>query len=478
MGIFLFIIILIFYIIQSNVIIKFKRFMPIYKESNKFLICEFITQRINNIYEAEIYMGQPPQIIPGFLKTNKYGFTLTNYECPHAVHYYKEKSKTFSYNNNIKYYNCIKFNESLSFYSTINSTNYDIQINNYTITADNYFMSTQCFHIGTQLLIVPEEKNTNLMEELHKRKYIKSYYYEYQIKSEDEIYLILGLNDDFENDNNFKFIKAMIIPYSYQINLKWGLIFQNLYLNNYNSTSPYNSEIKAELDINYGCILGSTDFNKYFQNYLKNNNINVEPKRYEKEYYIYLIDKKYEYIIKNFSIHFYHRELNFNFTFDFKDLFLEKENGYFFLIAFEYDYRNSWKFGFPFFKKYRFIFNLDSKMMGFYCQNGCRNENDNNINNKIIEDTNRYNSNNNSEIKNNGVEGGKEGENKIINKNDINRKFIVLLFFIGIIFVVTVLLFLGMLIGKKIFGIRKAKVNELLELYDYSSNAQKEDKKN
>ena len=343
---------------------KFNRYLPIKTESKSMLLGQFVNQRITNIFASNIYLGDPPQTMPGFLKTNEYGFTLSNYECPHSVFYYKEKSKTFKRTTNQKNYNYLKFSDSLFFYSSLNSLNYDIQVKNYTIIADNQLAGSQCFHIGTQLLINQEEKETNLMDELHKKKYIKTYFYEYKIYDEDEIYLILGLEDNFENDKDYKFIKPMITPYSYNINLKWGLTFQNISINDYNI--PYKREAKVELDINYGCFLGNSDFKEYFIDYLKYHGITIEMRRYEKNYYIYFFEKnmtKFN-IIKNINVTFYHKELNFNFTFNFNDLILEKENGYYFLIAFEYDFRGNWKFGFPFFKKYHFIFNLFVLVLG------------------------------------------------------------------------------------------------------------------
>ena len=449
--------------------------MPINRETKNMLLGEFISQRIKNTYVSEIYMGDPCQTIPGFLKTNEYGFILSNYECPHKVFYYKEKSKTFSYQTNKKDYNYFKINDSLFFYSSLYSTNYDLQVKNYTIIADNDLRGPQCFHIGTQLLINQEEKNTNLIDELHKKKYIQSYYYEYKIYNEDEIYLIIGLEEDFQNNDKYAFIKPLITPYTYHINLKWGLIFQNLNLNNY--SQPYNKETKVELDINCGCILGNSDFLQYFKKYLKENGISVEPKSYEKNYYVFFFEKnmtRFD-IIKNIKLEFYHKELNYYFSFNYDDLILEKTNGFYFLIAFEYDFRSSWKFGFPFFKKYKFIFNHDSKIMGFYNPNGFvdnmmdNNKKNNNFFNKTLERNKSLESNNdnNRNFRNN--------ENKSF-KSTFNFRLIII---VGIIsLAVAIILFFGILIGKKMFGVRKTKVNELLEMYDYSAADKKEINKN
>ena len=482
-------------ITKTSIVINLGRYLPINKESKNMQLGEFITQQITNVYATEIFLGDPPQSIPGFLKMDKYGFTLTNYECPHKVFYFKEKSNTFSYVTNKKYYNRLDFYDSLSFYSSKYSTTRDIQVKNYTITADNQLMGPQCFHIGMQLLINREEKETNIIDQLHHKKIINSYYYEYKIYDENEIYLIIGLNENYENNNKYKFIKPIIIPYSYVINLKWGLTFQSFNLSNY--SLPYNKDIKAEFDINCGCILGNSDFRHYFKNYLADNDIKVEPKRYERDYYVYFFEKNMKNfeIIKNINLQLYHRELNYNFTFNYQDLILEKDNGYYFLIAFEYDFRGYWKLGFPFFKKYHFVFNHDTKMMGFLWPNGCTDsENDNNEhnnnednndnkgNNNIINNDNNTidyinkTKDNNSSINNTQNNNNNKKEKTIKMDENIKYSFNVIIFIIiGIIIVFSIIFFFGLLLGKKMFGIRKSKVNELVELYDYSAADKKKE---
>jgi hypothetical protein len=212
-----------------------------------------------------------------------------------------------------------------------------------------------------------------------------------------------------------------------------GLKFANINLNNYGIS--YNRETNAEFDISLGCLLGSTDFNEYFKIFLKDNNISVEPKLMEQEYYVYFFSKDLEKIeiIKNFTITFYNQELNYNFILDYNDLFLEKRFGYYFLIAFEKEFRSTWKIGFPFFKKYKFIFDQKSKSVGFYCPDGCG-----------------------------------DGGNSQIKENSFNyKKFFIIL---GIIIGAIIILIIGIFIGKTIFEVRKRRANELLEVYKYKED--------
>ena len=53
-------------VIQSNIVIKFKKLNPISEESKNMAIGEFVIKRISNEYVTEINIGEPPQKIPGF----------------------------------------------------------------------------------------------------------------------------------------------------------------------------------------------------------------------------------------------------------------------------------------------------------------------------------------------------------------------------------------------------------------------------
>ena len=118
--------------------------------------------------------------------------------------------------------------------------------------------------------------------------------------------------------------------------------------------------------------------------------------------------------------------------------------------------------------------------MGFYCPDGCSDnmqdyDNYNKSKDNIDDNKNDSNYNNSLELNNNNNNENKDIRN--IKENKLNFKMILILFF-GIIFTVIIILFFGICIGKKLFGVRKNKVNELLELYDYSSsNDNKENNK-
>ena len=416
--------------------IKFSRNFPIEKESENLTLFEFVKNRVNNIYKTEILIGEPSQKITGFLKSDSHGFFLSNENCPESAFFEIEKSKSI---NIIKNDTKIQFSDTISFNSYSKSD--DIIINNYTLSIDKIINEPVCFHIGTQLY---RTREINLFTELHNKKYIDTYNYYYKISSSgDDIYLFFNVS--INANMNYKIIKPLSsYNYStYQVLQSWGLEFENVFLTN--DTLYYSRERSVvQFDINLNCIIGTFYFKESFNKFLIDNNIYVKPLNYKNQYYVYFFEKNMEGIdiIKNINVKFYHEETKYYFTFDYNDLILEKSNGYYFLIVFDTKIKYKWKFGIPFFKKYKFIFNLDSKLMTFFDNTNI----DNNLNNT------------------NNIKDQKIKENK-----NITLK-IFLLIILGFIFIVFLVFIIGILIGKKFFGIRKTKVNELLELYDYSSN--------
>ena len=141
---------------------------------------------------------------------------------------------------------------------------------------------------------------------MHKQNFIKSYFYEYKISNDDELFLELDLNIDINKNNEYKFIKPINIKVSYyNINQKWGLSFYKFKLNNY--TFSLNTEAQAEFNINYGCFFGITEFKEYFEKYLEDNDIFVEAKYIEREFYIYFFEKNLKNVekLKNIELVFY-----------------------------------------------------------------------------------------------------------------------------------------------------------------------------
>ena len=131
---------------------------------------------------------------------------------------------------------------------------------------------------------------------------------------------------------------------------------------------------------------------------------------------------------------FEHKEFNYNFSINFEDLYVRKNNFIFLKIIFEIYQNTNWILGDPFINKYLLFFDSDSKEIGFYSKN---------INDNL------------------------DKEKK--EKNDDSFFVVFRKIIIGI-----VLIIFGIYIGKKLFGLRrKLRANELEETFEYKPSSEK-----
>ena len=404
----------------------------------------YINYYIENIFTTEILIGEPSQILPAYLNPGKSGFYLTNRTCPIKKFYLYKKSTNYKLIDKISYdfYNIYYISDSLSFEKDQKSD----KIDNYTILVDCELEESLCFVFGTKLESNDKEIQNSLLNNLHKNKYIQSYYYSYEVnnKNGNELKFIFDI-DIKGNKDGYSFIKAYEYNDIKGKHIDWGVNFNILEINN---STKYLVYLRAELNINLGCLIAPNDFKKIFEQIYNENEVLAKQIIYGNNYHIYQFDYKYYEKLKNFRLDFYHKELNFHFILDYQDLFIEKSDTIFCLIIFEYKQIYHWKFGLPFLKKYKFIYNSDNKFIGFL---------KNNINKTVIENL--------SNIQNDTL----KNDNNFVK---IKTKIIIIVFLIFLLIIIG-MVFFGILIGKKLYKIRKTKTNELLELYDYSSKSDK-----
>ena len=152
--------------------------------------------------------------------------------------------------------------------------------------------------------------------------------------------------------------------------------FHSIYINN--NLIEENKEIYFNVNFNgfkapknFFSFINNSFFNEYYKNencfYVHNNksfiycNSNVNIKKFP-------------------EIKFYNKEINYTFVLTFKDLFIEINNKYYFLIVCE---SYNWIFGIPFIKKYNPVFDQENKYIGFYKKYLTEKLLNNNINKKI-----------------------------------------------------------------------------------------------
>ena len=149
--------------------------------------------------------------------------------------------------------------------------------------------------------------------------------------------------------------------YSIDNKIDWGIRFEQI---KYDDIEDKLLEgVTGKFSLDYSFIICSSYFWKYlkknfFEKYI-NKSICFE---YEKN------DDKYFYCNKKFDIKQFKNitfNSNFNFKFTYKDLFLYKNNNYYFLIS-SNNRIFHWMLGKIFLQKYQFIFNHDGKLLMWY----------------------------------------------------------------------------------------------------------------
>ena len=436
---FIFITLILFLNINSKLQIKFQKYNSLLSEFMERNIAFFVDYFIENIYSTQIYIGEPSQRIIGFLKPEQVGFYLinNNITCISKSLYNYEKSNNFKLieKESQKYYNIYHFSDSVLIENITNSENIKSKIDDFEIMSICELNQPLCLVFGTNLIAYGEEIKDNFLYSLHKNNHIKSYYFSYDIntRNNDELAYIFDI-DANETTNGYTFIQTSSKTEGKKQNLVWGLNFDKIY---FEDDILNEKEAIAEFNYNLGTLIGPSSFHDLFKKFLKKNEIMETLIEYNKKYYIYTFEDNAYDKLKNFTIDFYHKEFDFHFTLNYKDLFYEKFSKIYFLIVFDYKENNYWKFGLPFLKKYNFIYNYDSKTIGFFNNNKNYNKN-NDINDN----------NNNNFFKKNGS---------------------IILIIALILLLVLILIFIGVLIGKKLYQVRKIRTNELPDLYEYNS---------
>ena len=319
----------------------------------------------------------------------------------------------------------------------------------------SYKLNETIYHlnIGLELMKSQNEKY-NLINLLKERKIIDNYNWFITFNN------VKRNSDGLYNLDDINNIKGQLIigcfPHDYNLYLfsknnirvdySWVMNFKNIYY--YIIDSDYNNGKKRQeisslyrqalININEFLIFAPIQYkilieNDYFAQYISNNICHYY---YDNELEGFFCDKSENFTKNNLkefpTLYFENNRFNYTFELNYKDLFIEKDNKYYFLIVCENGDVDDWFFGYTFIKKYQFAFNQDSKSINFYKQDLSKDE-----------------------------------ENEDKGKNDINKFNMVYL----ILIIVSWIIFigLGLLLGKFLFNKykKKKRANELDDNYEY-----------
>ena len=344
----------------------------------------FIENNLENSIYSEIKAGTYNSFPEGkkiiiFLNLQKSIFSISDLNiCPSKSFYNKNESTSYQNKNGLS-------KDSFYFYS-------DIKLSKIEKISDIFFKYKEengknnfCGIIGFNMINGRDNEDKNFLFNLKKNKYINNYYISFifnekkpfdnyeNLKGE----IIIGelpheYNKEQFNENCFKQDSVSI-----ELVKSYLFIFDKIYVGLKDKEKNILEEkdkslLKVYLEISYGLISGPDVYQKYIEeNFFEKkevSNLCKKMKDYGKsmEYDIYVCDKEIKSKFNLFpDLIFYYQNFNYNFTFNYEDLFMLKNDKYYFKVIFIGGLKN-WRFGLPFFLKYQLVFNHDTKQIGFY----------------------------------------------------------------------------------------------------------------
>ena len=340
---------------------------------------------INNLILAELSLGTSAQKIKLRIEFESYIFYIAGKGSSSTINFAQENSKTYQ--------------KILEKELDINAS----KLNKAIYSSDYFYFNNKKYIVSFLLGINTDEDNSggliglnlddkndminydkyNFLNELKRIGLINDYYFTIKYENNKSGKIIIGdLPHNYDknyNKDNYKDIYSEIS----EMDLTWKIKFNGIYMG-----ENENAEIKTNIeDYAYGyfrleknIIEGTEKYRKELLNSFMqekiNNNLCFEIK--SRVYYNYYCKKEVD-LSKMNNIYFYNKGLDFTFELTYKDLFYYNhlDGNNYFLVVFsteideedqdqEIDYNNYWILGEPFFRKYQFYFNKNSKRIGIY----------------------------------------------------------------------------------------------------------------
>ena len=423
-----------FFLTKSESVITLPLKIDSIEDEKNFDITQLETSKIY----TEISVGNPNQKIKLYLSFSFYlTFIFTEQANgaynPINSNTYRNISKAFYYSSPFE--KGFKSNESL-FFNTYNNSNLEVEDYSFDlITEINKNSYLKGGIIGLKLFDNKYRGDPlyNIIVQLKKRHIIESYGWSIKFDKNGNGVLSIGAYPHEYDHQNYstEYFKQILSGWR-ATGVYWEIEFSNIitgYGNYIESTT------KCEMQIETGLIFGTDEYYKIVKKEFFEEKMN-KSECYEETStssvnmnFKYFYCTKYESIKEFKGIHFKNNDLDKDFFFDYNDLFIKKNNKYYFLIAFRPSTNVNWIIGYPFFKKYEFVFQPDKKIIGTYIAYPKVSTND--------------------------------------NGNKTNTSVILLICLVCVLFVVISVLsiFLFKLLKKKL---KKKRANELDDNFDYS----------
>ena len=440
----------------------------------------------------ELNIGTPPQKITALLNQNISCLSFDDGQLGN-YNYFPIKSSSFKINDRLNDYNRLKIGNEIFHFSNNIKYNLNFLLLKNSSSLNKMYnpvigLNVPYYYIQKYMLY----PCNNFLYDLKRAKVIKKNLYSIKYNNKTNGEFIIG-DDLYEYDPiNFPQSKFSTIYYNLFMSIYFELIYiydktNNInYILNSNNSNLYNTKSEAYINLNLGFIIGTNEYKNYidkifFNKLIKNNICKIEIIKYNpdnndidkrfinNDFYLYSCNKDFSggkksknYYIEFPILKFSSKKIEYNFVFTNEDLFEQISEKYYFLIIFkksENHQNEQWYLGEPFYKKYSFTTNLDSRTIGFYLDEKNLEDNINDI-----QDINKKDINNNVT---------KDDENIINRKININIKNIVkytIAVCVGI-FALFIAYYIGVTVREK----RRKRANELKDdNYEYMPEKNKD----
>ena len=344
---------------------------------------DFMFRLLTDDLYLNLKIGSPPQIIPTIWKMDYYSFKIYN------LSYNYSRSTTYQGISENFIYSFDEVSEALFckdlFYFLDEYNNSIIRPFKYiNIKNDKKNYS----FIGLQLPDATTDNLITFIKQLKENDIINKYiFYIIYDRTESRIdnpngiiyfgdypHNIKKFSDKYNINNYFEIKVANRNKLAY-----WDILFDNIYFCEKNKNNNDSIKIKhkqVELLGNMQISIGTDEYHEFissyfFEEYVKHNICEQKTILNETDYIYYKCQKNNNFNITKFpSLFFELKEVNFNFTLDYNDLFFIHDDYIYFGIIFDkyfkLKFNQRWKLGSALFKKYLLVFNQDSKTIGFY----------------------------------------------------------------------------------------------------------------
>ena len=378
--------------ISSKIVIPFKYF-NLNSDS-------FITNYLENSLYTEIQSGTYKSYPEGkkigiFFNLKKSTFIISNNKiCPQSSFYNRNESSTY------KNISKLISEDSFYFYNDIEQSS--IQQCNYISFEynENNEGNNFCGDMGFSLLNTFDDEKKNILYNLKKNNYINNYFISFYFNEKRDFdnydnlkgEIVLGELPHVFKQDKFHSEQLKLESVNLESMKKYNLVFNKVYVGLKDKEIKILEEkteknnLNAQLEVSYGLISGPYGYQKYIEeNFFNKTDITSLCKKTidygnDLDYSVYICDTGIKNKFNLFpDLIFYHKDFDYNFTFTYKDLFMLRNNQYYFKIIFLGSSFNTWRIGLPFFMKYQLVFNQDTKQIGFYNDNIVNKEGNNNI---------------------------------------------------------------------------------------------------